>query len=172
MSATYKVGITNGRAVKNIEPATSYPTELESISSISGQIHSYNQRENSTPSNTKSSEEESYNLDIIGLYLIAGFIFIIIGMRTLIKLKIQEKFPFLDVIYKWSNLAAERSFGASLPLYWLLRKNHSRLFTVRKIKQAVAKIGRILNNYSLLQVWAILWVLESPYVKGDINIKL
>ena len=141
MSGTEVVDM-NSRAVK---PALSDHIDTESVPSISGTLHSSNQKRNQTSNNENSSEEESgYNLDIVGLYIIAAYIFIIIGMRTLIKLNIQENFPFLNVIYKWSNLAAERSFGATLPLYWLLRKNHSRLYTARKIKQAIDKIGRLL----------------------------
>ena len=66
-------------------------------------------------------------------------------MRIIMKFKATESLKLLKVIYKWSNLAVERAFGASLPvpIYWLLRKKHSRAYAMRKIYQFLNVIGKV-----------------------------
>ena len=68
-------------------------------------------------------------------------------MRIMMKLKVNENFQLLEIIYKWSNLAVERAFGASLPIYWLLRKEHSRAYARRRIYQFLDLIGNF-KHYS------------------------
>ncbi len=68
-------------------------------------------------------------------------------MRIMMKLKVNENFQLLEIIYKWSNLAVERAFGASLPIYWLLRKEHSRAYARRRIYHFLHLIGNF-KHYS------------------------
>ena len=100
-------------------------------------------------SNTQRNEEDStkkmfhdsgYNLDAVGLYFLVTTFCFIIFVRLLMNLDLEEDYEKLvKAIYDWSNSALERSFGSSLPLYWLLRKEHSRAFVKRKIERFFQK---------------------------------
>ena len=79
-------------------------------------------------------EAGSYNLDAVGFYMIITILCFILIVRILKVLDLEEKYKqIFTSIFNWSSLAVERVFGASLPLYWLLRKGHSRSYAKRKV---------------------------------------
>ena len=83
--------------------------------------------------NPPCDDAGSYNLDTVGFYMIITILCFILIVRILKVLDLEEKYKQIFTnIFNWSSLAVERVFGASLPLYWLLRKGHSRSYAKRK----------------------------------------
>ena len=92
-------------------------------------------KKNNAESHIIQEQNGEINLDTIGLYTIISSIIVVITLRILMRYRVHEEFEFLEEMYKWSNLAIERAFGATLPIYWLLRKEHSRAYAARKMNQ-------------------------------------
>ena len=111
-----------------------------------------NSNRNIPTQNNVPQNAMDYNLDTIGLLVLVIIFCFIIFVRHLMNLDLKEDHKILVVsIYDWSNTALERAFGSTLPLYWLLRKEHSRAFVMRKINHFFLNnydTGRIKNSFS------------------------
>ena len=59
------------------------------------------------------------------------FVFIIIGFLRHYDIVNKETYDFIST---WINLKTNRLVNALLPLHWLLRKQHSKDFAIRKLK--------------------------------------
>ena len=108
------------------------------INRTSTKTNEKNTRYETEQNNTVDKQNGSfdYNLDYVGLCIIISCIVIMLTIRMLPRLELlKDMKEELEVLYQWSQVAIERAFGASLPLYWLLRKEHSRTFAERKISQ-------------------------------------
>ncbi len=100
-------------------------------------------KKNNAETHILQDQKGEINLDAIGLYTIISSILFIITLRTLMRYRVHEEFEFLEEMYKWFNLAIERAFGATLPIYWLLRKDHSRDYAARKMNQFLDALGKV-----------------------------
>ena len=85
-------------------------------------------------------ETANYNLDAVGLCVIIVSIFFMGIIRFLKNMDLEENWKtVVAFLYDWLHLAIERAFGASLPLYFLLRKDHSKAYAKRKLVGFISK---------------------------------
>ncbi len=95
-----------------------------------------------------NTETANYNLDTVGLYVIIASLFFMGIIRFLNNLDLEESYKnVVAFLYDWLHLAIDRAFGASLPPYFLLRKDHSKAYAKRKFVQFMSKF--ILFNSGL-----------------------
>ena len=95
---------------------------------------------NTDDSARKIYQSSGHSLDTIGFSILASILGFIIFVRLLMSLDFEEDYQKLvTAIYVWSNSALERILGPSLPVYWLLRKEHSRDFVIRKVQHFLQK---------------------------------
>ncbi len=85
-------------------------------------------------------ETANYNLDAVGLCVIIASLFFMGIIRFLKNMDLEENSKtVVAFLYDWLHLAIERAFGASLPLYFLLRKDHSKAYAKRKLVGFLSK---------------------------------
>ena len=90
----------------------------------------------SYPSNETSTTRSNISISegLVGFNIIIGYIILLKVLKTLSNLEIQgiDK-SSLEKLYIWVNYVANRLVNDFLPIYWLLRKRHSREFAKRKL---------------------------------------
>ena len=90
----------------------------------------------SYPNNETSTTRSNISISegLVGFNIIIGYLILLKVLKTLSNLEIQgiDK-SSLEKLYIWVNYVANRLVNDFLPIYWLLRKRHSREFAKRKL---------------------------------------
>ena len=80
------------------------------------------------------------HVDILSVYLLTALLCCIIFVRLIMNLELKEEHKqIVSTLYNWTNTVISRLIGSSVPLYWLIRKEDSRLFVKRKLQHIFLK---------------------------------